>query len=94
MQPRPVRTDSTVGAVMPSLSIGLAEDAMHFAQRQRNGLAVGGAGFPRGDAHVDEVAFDAAAVGEQDAADDGRCDGAALKSAPRSKRWLASVCSP
>ena len=48
---------------------------MDFAERERNRLAIGGAGFPRGDAHVDEIAFDAAAVGEQDAADDGRCDG-------------------
>ncbi len=48
---------------------------MDFAERESDGLAIGGAGFPRGDAHVDEIAFDVAAVGEQDAADDCGCDG-------------------
>ena len=73
---------------------GRAEDALHFAEREGDGLAMRGARLEGGDAHIDQIAFDLAAVGEQDAADERRGDGAALKSAPRSKRWLASVCRP
>ncbi len=48
---------------------------MDFAEGEGDGLAIGSAGFPRRDADVDEIAFDGAAVGEQDAADDCGCDG-------------------
>ena len=58
---------------------GRAEDAVHFAEGERDGLAVGGAGFARGNAHVDEIAFDVAAVGEQNAADERRSDGAGVE---------------
>ena len=71
-----------------------SEDAVHFAERERDGLAVGRAALPRGNTHIDEVAFEPAAVGEQDAATRAEATGGALKSAPRSKRWLASVCKP
>src|SRR5579859_561193 len=34
-----------------------------------------GASFPCGNAHIDEVSFDVAAICEQNAADDSGCDG-------------------
>ena len=48
--------------------------AMDFAECQGDGLAAGGAGIPRRNANVDEIALDVAAVGEQDAAYDGGRD--------------------
>ncbi len=52
---------------------------MDFAECEGDGLAIGGARFPCRHAHVDEIAFDSAAVGEQDAADDCRSDGSGIE---------------
>src|ERR1700739_774656 len=44
----------------------LAENAVDFAERERNGLAIGSAGFPCRHMPVYQVALDIAAVGKQD----------------------------
>ena len=58
---------------------GCAEDAVDFAERESDGLAVGGARFDGGNTHVDQIALDRAAVGKQDAADEGRGDGCGVE---------------
>ena len=48
---------------------GGAENPLHFAEGEGNGLAQGGARFDCRDAHIDEFALDGAAVGKEDRAD-------------------------
>ena len=52
---------------------------MNFAERERNRFAVGGACFECGNAHVDEIAFDGAAIGKENAADERRGDGSGVE---------------
>src|SRR4051794_20117201 len=52
----------------------LAENAVHFAQPERDGGAISGASFPCGHADVDEIAFDMAAIRKQNATDNGGGD--------------------
>jgi len=55
--------------------------------RRADGAAGGGAGDDLGDDDVDECAFGVASVLEDEVGDEALAMGAALKSAPRSKRW-------
>ena len=47
---------------------------MNFAQRQSDRLAIRGASREFRNAHIHEIALDGAAIGEKNAADEGRSD--------------------
>ena len=73
-QPSPVSTDSTVAAVMPSLSSVVPRMRCTSLRASATGGRFAVRASSAGTRDVDEIAFDVAAVGEQDAADDGRGD--------------------